>query len=90
MKTKLGSLQLGNVEGGRNNFRKTDCKVAEGNIGENAVSLVENGRGLYYKSLSDRSYVNKRKVREVEKALEYELRRNEMETEIKLLRIWKM
>ena len=50
------------------------------NISEKALCLIEKRRGKFYKNyLSDRSHENKRKVKEVEKSLKYELRRFEVE-----------
>ena len=67
------------------NFRKIICKVAyfvlgkedrttARNISENTLSLIERRKGLYKDYLCDRSYENKRNVKEVEKALKYVLR----------------
>ncbi|XP_065560783.1 uncharacterized protein LOC136027418 [Artemia franciscana] len=54
-------------------------KAAPRNISENFLCLVERRRGLYKNCLSDRSYGNKRNVKNVERALKYELRRCEVE-----------
>ena len=67
------------------NFRKTICEVADGvlgkkvrtaarNISEKALCLIERRRGLYKNYQSDRSYENKRNVKELEKALKYKLK----------------
>ena len=44
-----------------------------------ALCLIESRRGLYKNYLSDRSYENKRNVKKVAKASEYELRKCEAE-----------
>ena len=90
LNSKLESLESDNMEDGWNNCRKTICEVADGvlgkkvrtaarNISEKALCLIEKRRGLYKNYLSNRSYEIKRNVKKVEKALEYELRRCEVE-----------
>jgi len=49
------------------------------NISENALCLIKRRRGLYRKCLGDRPYESKRNAKKMEKALEYELRRCEVE-----------
>jgi hypothetical protein len=86
----LESLKFDNVEDGWNNFRETICEVADGvlgkkvrtaarNISEKVSCLIQRRTGLYKNYLSDRSYENKRNVKNVEEALKYELRRCEVE-----------
>ena len=90
LSTKLEGLKFDNVKDGWNNFRKTICEVADDilgksaktatkNISEKALGLIESRSGLYNDYPSDSSDENKRKVKKVEKALKYELRRCEVE-----------
>jgi hypothetical protein len=87
---KLENFKFDNVEDGWNNFRKTICEAADGLLGKKASSaawnirkkalfIIERRRVLYKNYLSDRSYENKRNVREVENAIKYELRGCEVE-----------
>jgi len=50
-----------------------------GNVNEKALGLIESRRGLYENYLSDRLYGNKRNVKKIEKVLNYELKRCEVE-----------
>ena len=62
-----------------------NVKTATRNICKNALCLMERRRGLYRNNLSNRSYENKRNVKKVEKALEYERRSCEMKVMDKIV-----
>ncbi|XP_065564205.1 uncharacterized protein LOC136029632 [Artemia franciscana] len=87
---KLESLKYYNAENRWKYFIRIVYKVAEGvferkvrsvarNVGENDFKLGRREEGFVQEVLKDRSYANKRNVREVEKALKCELRRFKME-----------